>query len=130
MIVRALIVWFAMVAVAIANGTFRVAVLNPRLGEGWGHIASTLLLCLLIALLTWATIGWIAPVSQASAVAVGLLWVLLTVGFEFGFGHWVAHKSWAELLADYNVFRGRVWLLVLLVTGSAPYLAARLRGLF
>ena len=129
MIVRALVVWFAMVAVAITNGIFRVSVLNPRLGEGWGHIASTLLLCLLIALLTWITIGWIAPVSGPQAVAVGLLWVLLTVGFEFGFGHWVAHKPWAGLLADYNVFRGRIWILVLLVTGGAPHFAARLRGL-
>ena len=130
MIVRALIVWFAMVAVAIGNGTFRVAVLNPRLGDGWGHAVSTLLLCLLIVLLSWATIGWIDPASRSRAVAVGLLWLLLTVGFEFGFGHWVVHKPWAELVADYNIFRGRIWILALLATGGAPYFTARLRGLF
>lgn len=41
---------------------------------------------------------------------LGRPWLALAPVFEFGFGHYVAHKTWTELLADYN---GR------------PYLAAR-----
>jgi glyoxylase-like metal-dependent hydrolase (beta-lactamase superfamily II) len=49
----------------------------------------------------------------------------LTVAFEFGFGHFIAGKSWDDLRADYDVFRGRLWVLVLLTTTVAPYLAAQ-----
>jgi len=129
-ILKALAVWLLMVVVAIANGAFRGAVLVPRLGEGGAHVVSTLMLSALIFLLSWASIGWVAPGSAGDAFGIGLLWVGLTVLFEFGFGHFVVGKSWNELLADYNVLRGRIWLLVLVTTGLASYLAARLSGLF
>ena len=128
--VRAVVIWFALLAAAVLNGTFRVAVLIPRYGEGIGHVISTLLLCVLIALLSWAAIGWVHPATAAQAAAVGVLWLALTLAFEFGFGHFAAHKTWAELLADYNILEGRIWPLVLLTTTAAPWLAGRLRGLF
>lgn len=129
MISRGLAVWLAMLVLAVANGTFRAAVLIPRFGEAAGHVLSTVMLCILIAGLTWAAIGWLAPPTPGSAVGLGVLWVILTVGFDFGFGRLAAHKSWQELRADYNVLRGRIWILVLLTTGAAPYLTARLRHL-
>ena len=49
------------------------------------------------------------PVPTARAAAdVGAAWVVLTVAFEFGFGHYVAKQSWDTLLADYNLRRGTV----------------------
>lgn len=130
LIVRAVVIWLVLLAAAVLNGTFRVTVLIPRYGEGAGHVISTLLLCALIALLSWAAVGWVHPTTAAQAAAVGFLWLALTLVFEFGFGHFVAHKPWAELLTDYNVLSGRIWLLVLLMTAAAPWLAGRLRGLF
>lgn len=61
---------------------------------------------------------------------VAVLWVSMTVAFEFGFGHFVAGRPWAVLLADYNILQGRIWVLVPVTVASAPYLTARLRGLF
>jgi len=46
---------------------------------------------------------------------------------QFGFGHFVAHKPWRELLADYNIAAGRIWALVLLTTLLAPLIVARVR---
>lgn len=129
MVVRAAAVWLALLAAAVLNGAFRVGVLNPRYGEGVGHVMSTLLLCVLISLLSWAAIGWIHPTTVVQAGAVGVLWLVMTLVFEFSFGRGVAHETWTELLADYNVLGGRIWLLVLLTTTAAPYLAGRLRGL-
>jgi hypothetical protein len=129
MLVRALLVWLALLVVAVANGLFREAVLLPRLGVAAARAVSNVTLCAFIALLTWVTIDWIAPSTAPEALALGALWVTLTVGFELGFGRLVAHKPWSELLADYNVLRGRIWLLVLITTGLAPYLMARIRGL-
>jgi hypothetical protein len=118
-----------MLAVAIGNGAARVALLNPMLGDAAGHVASTILLCALIGALTWAAIGWIGPSSAVGAGVIGALWTALTVGFEFSFGRFVTHTPWAALLADYDVTRGRIWILVLATTSIAPYLAARARHL-
>ncbi|HPD58127.1 MAG TPA: hypothetical protein P5294_11340 [Smithellaceae bacterium] len=125
MIVRALAIWVIMAVIAVANGFFRVSVLVPRVGEQVGHIISTIMLSCFIAALAWFCIRWLKPQTPAAAMLLGAFWVALTLAFEFGFGHFVAQKSWAELLNDYNLLRGRVWPLVLVVTAISPYIAAR-----
>lgn len=127
MIGKSLAVWIGLLLIAIANGTFRVAVLEARLEEQAAHVISAAMLCVLILLLTLATIGWIGPQSRADAVVVGVLWLTLTIGFELGFGHFIADRPWPELLYDYNVLKGRVTALVLGTTAAAPYLAALFR---
>lgn len=127
MILRSVLAWCVLMVVAILNGTVRVALLNPRLGERTGHIISTLMLTGLIFVLALVLVPWVGPTSSGEALAVGGLWLLLTLTFEFGFGHCVAHKPWGELLADYNIAAGRIWVLVLLATFLAPLVAARLR---
>lgn len=57
-----------------------------------------------------------------SAQRIGLMWLLLTVGFEFLFFHYIAGKPWEELLNDYNLAQGRLWVLVLLTLAIGPAL--------
>jgi len=42
--------------------------------------------------------------------------------------HYVAKCPWRDLLHDYNLFAGRVWLVVLVWVTIAPYLFYRLQG--
>jgi hypothetical protein len=56
----------------------------------------------------------------------GLLWLVLTLVFEFGFGRWRG-KSWEQLLADYDLAKGRLWVLIPVFTSLAPYIFYRLR---
>ena len=125
---RALVIWFALLLVAVANGAFRETLLIPRFGSQAGHVVSTLMLCAGILLVTYVAVPWIRPDSLRGTVAIGLAWLILTLAFEFGFGRARA-KPWAELLADYDVLKGRIWVLVLVTTAAAPYLALRARGL-
>ena len=53
---------------------------------------------------------------------------MATIAFEFLFGHYAMGHSWDFLWADYNVFQGRLWPLVLMVTLFGPLLAQKLRG--
>ena len=122
---RASIVWFGILLVAIANGAFRQGVLIPRVGDASGHVVSTLMLSLAVVLVTWFTIGWIGPRTRRDAWLVGGCWLTLTVAFEFLAGHYLFGTPWPVLLADYNVLRGRVWPLVLVVTFVAPAIASR-----
>ncbi len=128
MTLRALAVWCLLVILAVLNGGVRDTWLSPRLGDTVGRAISTVALCGLIFLATWVTIGWIRPGTWADALRVGALWLALTLAFEFGVGHYGFGKSWRELLADYDLSRGRIWIAVLIVTLFSPSWTARLRG--
>ena len=123
-----LLAWFPMVAIAIANGVLRQAWYGKHLGELQAHQISTLTGVVLFGLYIWFIVRVWRPESATQAIAVGLLWLAMTVAFELLFGHYVAGHSWGRLLHDFNLFAGRVWLIVLVWVTVAPYLFFRLRG--
>jgi len=49
----------------------------------------------------------------------------MTVAFEFLFGRYVAKRPWSDLLQDYNLLAGRVWVVVLVLVTVEPYLFYR-----
>jgi hypothetical protein len=87
------------------------------------------MLCGIILGVTWGSIGWVGPDNARQAIAIGSVWLLMTLGFEFGVGGLISHRSWPEMLADYNVLRGRVWVVVPIITFLAPLWMAKFRGL-
>ena len=123
MIIRALLVWVGLLVVAILNGGFREAVLAPRLGRSLAHGLSTVMLSLFIVALGWVTTPWVEPGSLQDAWLIGGVWVALTLAFEFLGGHFIFGKPWQTLLADYNLFAGRIWVMVLIVTLMTPVIA-------
>jgi hypothetical protein len=126
---RSILVWIALSLLAILNGILRNSFITPRIGELGGHVVSTVLLCALIILVTLLLIGWLNPKSKRDVMTIGLLWLLMTVAFEFLAGHYLFGHPWNRLFADYNFARGRVWALVLIATFVAPMLSARIRRL-
>lgn len=114
--------WLPMVAIAIANGLLRDLVYGRRMSELRAHQVSTLLAMVLFGIYIWEVVELWPPTSGGQAVQVGSVWLLLTVAFEFGFGHYVAGLPWKRLLQDYNVASGRVWPALLLWVACAPYL--------
>jgi hypothetical protein len=130
MLLRGAFAWVGLMLLAILNGAFREAVLTPRVAAHAAHLMSTILLMLVIVIFTWLVVRWLGPRSRGDALRIGILWLGLTLAFEFGFGRFVAGRSWAELLAEYNILAGRVWVLVPIVVLLAPYAAGRLRRVF
>jgi hypothetical protein len=128
-VVRAVSVWLGILVLASINGAFRDLVMTPRLGDPIARAISTVLLCAVIAGVTWSSVRWLGPQTEGQAVMIGGLWLVLTLTFEFGAGHYLFHKPWQVLLADYDVRRGRIWIAVLVVTLLAPLWASRVRGL-
>ena len=123
MILRTVFIWLGLLTLAILNGGFRESVLVPRLGRGLGQAVSTVLLSLLILAAGWIALPWIGPRPLQDAWLIGVVWALLTLAFEFLGGHYVFGKPWQELLADYNVRAGRIWVMVLIVTLMTPIIA-------
>lgn len=123
---RALLIWCAILLLAMVNGTLREALLLPAFGAPAALLLSGALLCLCILLVTYLTLPWLRLQGGRQCAAVGAGWLLLTLVFEFSFGLWQG-KSWPELLAPYRFSQGNVWPLVLVVVAVAPWLAVRWR---
>ena len=119
----ALGIWFIFVVAGILNGVFRESFITPKVGEHTGHILSTIILICVILAVTYLFISSLEiNYSKTSLLLIGAFWTMLTILFEFGFGHYVMGHSWSKLFADYNILKGRVWSLVLLTTFIAPLL--------
>ena len=118
------IAWFGGAIVGIVNGATRELVYRDRVGELTAHqISTAVALALFAAYFAALQARWPLP-SRRVAMQVGALWVALTLAFEFGFGHWVDHKSWDELLQQYDVSAGYVWAFVLTWSDSARWWSA------
>lgn len=123
-LVPALGVWVLLAAVAILNGIFRGLVLEPALGADVAHVVDSLLVAIPAFWLVVYLYFRYSDVehTRLELTAIGVLWVGLTVAFEFLFGHYVMGHPWARLLADYDLLAGRVWALVLFAVLVAPLL--------
>ena len=125
---RYVLAWVGMLGIAIANGALRQATFGTVLPELRAHQLSTLIGSVLMGAFMWVVLRWWPPSSRREAIAIGLLWVSLTVAFEFFMGLVLLGRPVAQVLADYNVFAGRVWVLFLLWLTVAPWLFFRIRA--
>ena len=119
--------WIPMVFIAIANGALREGCYGEHLSELRAHQVSTVTGVPLLGVYIWVLLRLWRPESAEQALTIGLLWLYMTVAFEFLFGHYVAKRPWRDLLQDYNLFAGRVWLVVLVWVTIAPYVFYRLQ---
>lgn len=123
---RYLAAWFPMILIAVANGALREAWLVPRLDDHAARQVSTLLLIALFAVyIGYVTRRW--PIaSSVEALAIGAVWLALTLVFEFALGRFVSGLSWQQMMAEYDLAAGRLWALVPLWVAVAPYFFFRL----
>ena len=124
---QAFCLWLGFLAVAIGCAIIREKFLAPGLGPAAGRALGTLLVGAIIFGIIYLYVGRLKGATRVSLVKLGLFWTILTIAFEFLFGHYVMGHSWDSLWADYNVLQGRLWPLVLIVTLFGPLLARKLR---
>ncbi|MBX3115188.1 MAG: hypothetical protein KF836_11530 [Fimbriimonadaceae bacterium] len=125
MIPKALLVWLLLSVFAVINGLFREAVVRPKLGERTGHVISTLVLATIIFVVACLTHSWIGVRSLSEAWLAGIIWLVMTLAFEFLAGHYLFKNPWSKIFADYNTFNGRIWILIPIITVTAMPLAFR-----
>ncbi len=117
---RAMVVWILFVPVAFINGTLRELVYKPYTGELVAHQISTILACVaFFCLAYWLLATHVIALSKWKLFAIGFLWLVLTILFEFGLGRLTGAPT-AKLLHDYNLTEGRIWMLLLLTVLLTP----------
>jgi hypothetical protein len=118
-------VWVLLAVVAIANGILREGTYGKFIPELAAHQVSTVTAIIAFGGVVWLANRWWPIESVSQALTIGTCWLVMTIAFEFGFGHYVAGHSWQTLLADYNLLEGRVWLLFLLWVAVVPFVIYR-----
>jgi hypothetical protein len=120
--------WIGMVILAILNGALREKGYRKFMNELSAHQLSTIIGIILFGAYIWFLTGMFPIASSEQAFIIGGMWLVLTILFEFIFGHYVMHHPWSKLFHDYDIFKGRVWILILIWTTIAPYLFYRIRN--
>ena len=125
---RYLLAWIPMVVIAVANGVLRVVTYGRRMTELGAHQLSTLIGAAALSVYIGFVVRRWPPASGGEALRLGAMWVALTVAFECLFGRFVVGRTWAQLLHDYDLSAGRVWVLLLIWVGAAPWLFRKMRA--
>jgi hypothetical protein len=126
-LIKAVVVWAAILLVAILNGVLRDAVLTNLIGPTASRFLSGIVLCSVILLAAVLSARWLGTPPLGSRWRIGGLWLFLTLGFELAVGY-AQHQSWQQLLGAYTLQGGNLWPFVLVTTLVAPWFGARVRG--
>lgn len=119
------IAWIGGVPIAIINAAIRNYIILPHTNELLAHQISSFTVILFLAAYLWTLNQRWNLKSERQAAEIGVIWLILTIIFEFLFGHYVVGHTWTHLLADYNIFAGKLWSLVLLWITVGPYIIYR-----
>jgi hypothetical protein len=118
---KALWVWVIFFLLAVVNGFLREATYLPTWGELWGRVAGAAILLLAMLLVMYVFLrGNAALLTRPRLVLLGVLWLGLSLFFEFAVSHWVMEEPWERVLAHYNVLTGRLRVLVRLAELLGP----------
>lgn len=127
LLAKAVAVWCVILVLAFANAALREYLLIPRFGNVRSLTASGVILSILVLLVAYVSLPWLGAVRTRDLLAIGLGWFVLTLVFDLLLGK-IQGERLSRQLDGYLFKRGNLWLVVLLITASAPYVAARLRG--
>jgi len=116
------LLWFPMVLIAVINGGVRESLYKKQLGDLHAHQVSTLTGIILFSIYGWFVFNIWNIESTSQAWLIGLMWFIMTEAFEFLGGHYLFKNSWERIFSDYNIFKGRLWILIPIWVAIAPYI--------
>lgn len=114
--------WFPLLLLAVLNGAARDFIYKDKAGELRAHQISTFTLMGLSAIFVYFLNRLWPFRSETQAILLGIIWFIMTIAFEFGFGYFIIKHSWKRLLNDYNIFEGKIWSLFLIFLLFLPWL--------
>ncbi|MGD9587554.1 MAG: hypothetical protein AB7Q37_10085 [Pyrinomonadaceae bacterium] len=126
--VRGIAVWLLIIAVETVHGVVRTLLIEPAIGDLRARQIGVLIGSMLIVAVSLVTVRWIGARNTEELIAIGVVWVVLTVTFEVTLGLFVAGLSMERILSDYDISRGGLMIFGLLIMLLAPVISAYFRG--
>jgi hypothetical protein len=127
-LLRGFAVWCVIIVAESLHGTVREFWLKPHLGDFRARQIAFFTGMALILTIALFCVRWLRAESRQRLLQIGLLWVVLTLAFEFTLGRLVLGYSSERMFEDYNLLKGGLMGLGMLWLFFAPLLAARVRS--
>ena len=129
MILRAFMVWVVIAAAEAFQGSLWVRFLNRRVGDRRARQIGVFSGSGLLLVIAWFGVPWIGADTELRMLGIGLLWLALMLTFHLAFGRLVLQASWDRIISDFDLRRGGLLGIGMLILCAAPLLVAKLRGL-
>lgn len=121
------IIWVIIALLAILNGIFRESVLVSNLGQSMAIPVSGITLSMIVFIITYVSLPLLGKHHALTYFFIGLQWVLMTLLFELFFGHYIMGKSWSDILQVFNIMKGNLFIIVLIVSLFSPLFVAEIK---
>jgi len=126
---RAFLVWLIIVFAEFVHGAARGMLLEPYVGDFHARQIAVFTGSAIILFIAIMFVRWIDARSIYQLLGVGFMWLVLMLGFEIGFGYFFMGYSWERIGSDYNLLRGGLLPIGMVVLTVAPLIAAKIRRL-
>jgi hypothetical protein len=123
MLARAAAIWALIMAVESVNGTVRMLLIIPSIGERLGTKVSFFSAIILITIVSALSIEWIRPRGLEGLLAVGTLWALMTLAFEAFIIRPALQRPWESFFAEYDPLQGGLMGFGLAYMVAAPVIS-------
>lgn len=127
-LLRCIIIWLFIVFAEIIHGVLRGVFLVPVVGDLRSRQIGVFTGSILILIIAFAFIRWIGAIGKRQLLGIGILWLILMLGFETAFGRFVIGLPWERIAFDYNMAKGGLLPIGMLVLAAAPLIAAKVRS--
>lgn len=124
---KAIAVWLLLMLTEALHGTARIFLLAPLTGDFRARQLSVFTGALLIFAITSLLIKWIKPATAGHCLLIGAVWVVFTICFEVALGLLVFKLTPARIAEDYNLMKGGLMPIGLVLMYFTPLLAAKWR---
>ena len=124
---RGIAVWFVLIGAEFVHGIARAIWLVPVVGDFQSRQIGVLTGTIINLTVAALFIRWIHPTRVADALAVGVIWFILTLTFEIAFGRAVMRASWQRIGSDYDLIQGGLLPIGLVLLALAPLITAKIR---
>ena len=124
---RSFLVWLLMMAAESVHGALRTFLLVPYVGDFRARQIGAIAGSAIILALAYLFIEWIGEKDTGALLIVGLMWLVMTLAFEFTLGRFALGYDWQRILEDYDVSKGGLLLFGVTFMALSPLVASALR---
>jgi hypothetical protein len=124
---RVIAAWVAIMLVETVHGILRTLLVAPVVGDFRARQIAVFTESMLILGVAWLTRRSIAAPTRREQLVVGLVWTGCTVLFEIALGRLLG-LGWGRMLEDYNLAKGGLMPLGLVILTLAPMIAATIEA--
>lgn len=120
MILKTLIIWAVIAIGEIVNGNVRVRYLQRRYGVYRARQLSFFSGVAIFTTIIWLLLPWVAPTSIYHCLEIGSILTTMMLLLDIYFGRVVFRYRWSQILDDFNLAKGNLLGLGMLLLLFCP----------